>query len=372
MYYHVNVRFSCLTLITVLLVAARAVCQGSFEPVLKGGVYSVPADASGVTPMNVPDLIRTKGMRFANGFGLNLAGVAIDQFGSIEFKKQGRQNFLLDANNKPMSMYFTQPKPTEAVGADKIQERSSQLKRVSEGMAQQEVTSILGKYDDMFQRISPDKGFEEVWLYTKARGSSEMTLLWFDSKGTLVRKDVGDLASSRQSEEPRKSSTSPVASNVARETQAPQRAHARHILVAVAATDSPEAKKTKLLKAEDIRRQLLNGADFSETARKFSDCHSKARGGDLGVFTKGVMVKPFEDAAFTQNVGEIGPVIETAFGYHIIQVLDDKGQPAPQLGGQQTITQTPNKEGDTPLDMQKMTVGEDSRQAAEQRDWENE
>lgn len=139
------------------------------------------------------------------------------------------------------------------------------------------------------------------------------------------------------------------------EAQSPQRAHARHILVAVAETDSPKAKKTKLLKAEDIRHQLLSGADFSETARKFSDCPSKARGGDLGVFAKGVMVKPFEDAAFTQNVGEIGPVVETVFGYHIIQVLDDKGQAAPQLAGQQTITQTPNKEGDAPLDMQKMS-----------------
>lgn len=140
------------------------------------------------------------------------------------------------------------------------------------------------------------------------------------------------------------------------ETQAPQRAHVRHILVAVAETDSPEVKKTKLVKAEDIRRQLLNGADFFETARKFSDCPSKAQGGDLGVFTKGVMVKPFEDAAFTQNAGEIGPVVETVYGYHIIQVLDDTGQPEPELGGQQTITQTPNIAGDIPPDMQTMSM----------------
>ena len=80
-------------------------------------------------------------------------------------------------------------------------------------------------------------------------------------------------------------------------------------------------EKTKTAK---IRKDLLEGADFAETARKQSDCPSKTQGGDLGTFKRGSMVKPFEDAAFSQKTNEIGPIVKTRFGYHIIQVLEHK------------------------------------------------
>jgi len=102
----------------------------------------------------------------------------------------------------------------------------------------------------------------------------------------------------------------------------PERVKARHILVAVEKSDDEASRKAKLAKAEKIRKQLLDGADFAELAKKESDCPSKARGGDLGTFTRGQMVPAFEKAAFSQKPGEIGPVVETRFGYHIIQVMD--------------------------------------------------
>ena len=104
--------------------------------------------------------------------------------------------------------------------------------------------------------------------------------------------------------------------------QTPESVHVRHILVAKAAADDDKIKAEKKAKAEDLRKQLLTGADFAELAKKNSDCPSRQSGGDLGVFTRGDMVKPFEDAAFTQEVNSIGPVVETDFGYHIIQVLE--------------------------------------------------
>ena len=102
----------------------------------------------------------------------------------------------------------------------------------------------------------------------------------------------------------------------------PESVHVRHILVAKAAGDDEKIKAEKRAKAEDLRKQLLGGADFAETARKSSDCPSKQAGGDLGTFSRGQMVKPFEDAAFAQKKNEIGPVVETDFGYHVIQVLE--------------------------------------------------
>jgi len=104
--------------------------------------------------------------------------------------------------------------------------------------------------------------------------------------------------------------------------RAPESVHARHILVAKTAGEDEKAKTAKHDKAVNLRKQLLAGGDFATVAKANSDCPSKSQGGDLGSFTKGQMVKPFETAAFSQKKSEIGPVVETDFGYHIIQVID--------------------------------------------------
>ncbi|MCU0633630.1 MAG: peptidyl-prolyl cis-trans isomerase [Gemmatimonadaceae bacterium] len=93
---------------------------------------------------------------------------------------------------------------------------------------------------------------------------------------------------------------------------------ARHILVAVAQTDSPEKKDGLRVKAERLRAQVTP-ANFAEIAsRESDDPGSKPRGGDLGIFQKGQMVPDFEKALLTLKPGEISPVIATQFGFHII------------------------------------------------------
>ncbi len=104
--------------------------------------------------------------------------------------------------------------------------------------------------------------------------------------------------------------------------KSPETVHARHLLISKNAGDDEKVKAEKKLKVEALRKQLLEGADFAELAAKNSDCPSKSNGGDLGTFPRGQMVKPFEDAAFTQKLQAIGPIVETDFGYHIIQVLE--------------------------------------------------
>src|SRR3972149_5470536 len=72
-----------------------------------------------------------------------------------------------------------------------------------------------------------------------------------------------------------------------------------------------------------VKKQLDNGADFAEMARKYSTCPSAENGGDIGFFQrKGSIVEEFAIVAFSMEVGEISEPVETQFGYHIIKVTD--------------------------------------------------
>jgi peptidyl-prolyl cis-trans isomerase D len=109
--------------------------------------------------------------------------------------------------------------------------------------------------------------------------------------------------------------------NAARYTQAEER-RASHILVK-AAKDASAADKAKAkAKAEDLLAQVRKApASFADVARKNSDDPGSAeRGGDLDFFARGAMVKPFEDAVFGMKPGEISPVIESDFGFHVIRL----------------------------------------------------
>jgi peptidyl-prolyl cis-trans isomerase C len=81
-----------------------------------------------------------------------------------------------------------------------------------------------------------------------------------------------------------------------------------------------EKNKAKREKILDLKKKIGEGADFAALAKDNSDCPSKEKGGDLGTFPRGQMVKPFEDAAFTQPIGQVGGIVETDFGYHLIKV----------------------------------------------------
>jgi peptidyl-prolyl cis-trans isomerase C len=104
----------------------------------------------------------------------------------------------------------------------------------------------------------------------------------------------------------------------------PEQVNASHILVTVNTDDDEKTKKEKREKLENILKDIRNGASFSENASLYSDCPSKSKGGNLGFFKKGDMVKPFSDVAFSMPKGEVSDIVETRFGYHIIKVLDKK------------------------------------------------
>ncbi len=72
--------------------------------------------------------------------------------------------------------------------------------------------------------------------------------------------------------------------------------------------------------AKELYDEIKGGKDFAEAAIESSLCPSGATGGDLGFFGKGMMVKPFEDAAFSLEVGELSQPVQTQFGWHLIQL----------------------------------------------------
>ncbi len=101
----------------------------------------------------------------------------------------------------------------------------------------------------------------------------------------------------------------------------PEAMRASHILLKA---DTPEAKAATKTKAEDLLRQVKGGADFAALAKQHSNDGSAQNGGDLGFFPRGQMVKAFEDAAFALKAGEVSPLVETEFGYHIIKASEHR------------------------------------------------
>ena len=108
------------------------------------------------------------------------------------------------------------------------------------------------------------------------------------------------------------------------EFKQPAGRYASHILIRVPADADAATKAKAKNKAEEVRKALLEGADFAQLASTSSDCVSRSKGGDLGFIPRGREAPAFEEAVYSQPIGEIGAVVETPVGFHVIKVTREQ------------------------------------------------
>jgi peptidyl-prolyl cis-trans isomerase D len=108
-----------------------------------------------------------------------------------------------------------------------------------------------------------------------------------------------------------------------REFEQPERRRVAHVLVRVPSVGGSAAEEGAKAKAEAALARIKGGADFAQVAREVSEDQATAlRGGELGVVARGEMLAPFEELAFGLKRGEIGGPVRTAYGYHVVKVLE--------------------------------------------------
>ena len=108
--------------------------------------------------------------------------------------------------------------------------------------------------------------------------------------------------------------------------ETPEQVHAAHILLRTDPKGTPEQKAEVKKKIEGILAEIeAKTLPFADAAAKYSEDPTNAKkGGDLGFFSRGQMVKPFEEAVFNTKPDSLSPIVETQFGYHIIKVFEIK------------------------------------------------
>lgn len=183
------------------------------------------------------------------------------------------------------------------------------------------------------QVISEEKVAEQVKTFVESHGGKEkLEKVIIQNGGTFQRFEDEMKESIKLSTFIEKSISKKIATDekelkaIYEKTPAhyaiPEQIHARHILIA---TGNGVSDSDALKKAQEISIKAEKGEDFSKLASEYSDDPgSKAQGGDLGFFPKGVMVPEFEKIAFGLNPGETSQPFKTQFGYHIIKVEGKK------------------------------------------------
>ncbi len=174
----------------------------------------------------------------------------------------------------------------------------------------------MATHEDPHTAHHPTRPSPREWLLPALLAALTALALYVHNKGAAPAD-----AASGDSNPP----TAPSAAEPGAAANAPTEVEASHVLVMYRGSmRAPETvtrtKEEAEARARDVLRRARAGGDFAALAREFSDePGASERGGSLGRFGRGMMVGPFETAAFALRVGAVSDLVETPFGYHIIK-----------------------------------------------------
>ncbi len=173
---------------------------------------------------------------------------------------------------------------------------------------------------NMMSRAGSEKRLEELLGQSLKEYRRES---WFDARDALISEKyqqtiIGDVSTTREDVH--------VFYGTYKDSLpfVPTMVKMRHILIPIKPSESSRTSTITFL--NKLKGQILEGADFGDLAREYSqDPGTRTRGGDLGFVRRGSLVQEFEEMAFTLPIGNISDPVETIFGYHIIQPMEKQG-----------------------------------------------
>jgi peptidyl-prolyl cis-trans isomerase C len=232
-----------------------------------------------------------------------------------------------------------------------FQESGKQKIEIPKAEIQKEFDRIKERYEDpqKFQALMEQMQMTEEGLKDQIHRRTAVQ--------TLINQEVGDKITITDAEAKQAYDDNPA------DFKQKAQVHARHILIKLAPDADEAAKAEARKKIEAVQEKALKGGDFAELAKAHSEGPSNARGGDLGFFGRGQMVKPFEEAAFALEPGKISDIVETRFGYHLIKVEEKKAERA--LPFDEVKAQLLDKLKRSKMEQQMMTYLLSLRQKAE-------
>ena len=239
-------------------------------------------------------------------------------------------------NDKPIASnkYFDELEKIQKHGAKIPEER---LTRIKDNILKRLIEAELVKQAVVKENvIVADTEIGTAYSEYKKRFKTDEQFLNYLKHGKLNESDIKNRIREKKALEKliNKKGSLTVGDQEAREFydknqrfyQQKEAVQASHILIKLAKDAGSEAEGAAKKKIDDVHLMIKRGQDFGVTAKKHSEGPSAPKGGDLGFFTRGQMVKAFEDKAFTMSPGEVCEPIRTRFGFHIIKVMERRSE----------------------------------------------
>lgn len=302
-----------------------------FSDQFGGNVPKGLAESFGIKQQVISQLIQTTLLRQgAEEMGIHISGQEIGDFIKDMVQFQDGGVFNMDKYKSVLAANRMAPTKFEnSMKYDRLAEVAArEVGNFSAIATDFEVQDLYGRINEKIKlnyvKISPDSFIDDIAI------DEEQLLKWFDSAKDNYKTEPQiklkylpfTFSNVAQKIEIEEAKLQQYYNENPSEYTVPEKRHARHILLKADEAATEEVHEAQLKKATEILAEAKGGADFTELAKRVSEGPSKNSGGDLGYFSAGQMVQPFNDAVFAMKAGDISEVVKTQFGYHIILLED--------------------------------------------------